>query len=102
MGTEGTLARLAAQAAEGGGELAALRALIAEAGELGADRALARLGLADEGARADIDELRVLLRAWRDAKASAWKAAMDWAVRGCLALLLVGIAMRLGVGGLLR
>ena len=34
-------------------------------------------------------ELRELLRAWRDAKASAWKAAVDWAVRCGLALLVV-------------
>ena len=49
----------------------------------------------------DIDELRELLGAWRDAKASAWKAAVDWLVKGVLALLLVGIAVRLGVGDML-
>lgn len=85
-----------------GPDFAALRAMVEEAGELGARHALGRLGLADEGARGDIDELRELLRAWRDAKASAWRAVVDWAVRGCLALLLIGIAMRLGVSGLLK
>ena len=59
---------------------------------------LGRLGLEDENAQGDIDELRELLSAWRDAKASAWKAAVEWLVRGVLALLLVGIAVRLGVG----
>ena len=61
-----------------------------------------RLGLADPGAQDDLDELRELLSAWRDAKASAWKAAVDWLVRGVFALLLVGIAVRLGVGEMVR
>jgi hypothetical protein len=46
--------------------------------------------------------LRELLSAWRDAKASAWKAAVEWLVRGVFALLLVGIAVRLGVGEMVR
>tara|TARA_B100000678_G_C18194417_1_gene496865 strand:+ start:576 stop:869 length:294 start_codon:yes stop_codon:yes gene_type:complete len=92
------LARLIAHASHEGGELITLRAIVEEASELGAQRALARLGLEDAKAEGDIDELRELLSAWRDAKASAWKAAVEWLVRGILALLLVGIAMRLGLG----
>ncbi|MGB3319645.1 MAG: DUF6127 family protein, partial [Sphingopyxis granuli] len=61
----------------------------------------ARLGLADAAARDDIGDLRQLLGAWRDAKTSAWKAAVDWTVRGLLALLLVGLAIKLGLPGLL-
>ena len=101
MSREDMIARLVAQAAAEGGELVTLRALIEEASELGAARALARLGLGDDKASGDIDELRELLSAWRDAKASAWKAAVEWLVRGVLALLLVGIAVRLGVGDML-
>lgn len=96
------LARLIAQAAGEGAETVTLRAVIEEASELGADRALARLGLSDPGARKDIGELRELLGAWRDAKKSAWQAAVDWTVRGFLALLLIGIAVRLGVAELLK
>ncbi len=95
------LARLIGQAAQDGGDLATLRAIVEESSAIGADRALVRLGLGDEGAQDDIDELRELLGAWRDAKASAWKAAVEWIVRGVLALLLVGIAVRLGVGEML-
>lgn len=102
MSREDMIARLVAQAAAEGGELVTLRALIEEASELGAARALARLGLGDDKASGDIDELRDLLSAWRDAKASAWKAAVDWLVRGVFALLLVGIAVRLGVGEMVR
>ena len=70
--------------------------MLREAAELGAERALARLGLDDANALGDLSELRQLLQAWRDAKASAWKAAIEWIVRGVLCLLLVGIAFRLG------
>jgi hypothetical protein len=67
------------------------------ASDLGAARVLDRMGLSDDRARNDFAELRELLGAWRDAKASAWKAAIQWAVRGVLALLLIGIAVRLGL-----
>lgn len=76
--------------------------LLEQASEAGATRALERLGLCDASARDDISELRELLAAWRDAKRSAWKAVVDWLVRGALALLLIGIAVKLGLGGLLR
>ena len=101
MTREDMLARLIAQANTQGGDFVTLRAIVEEASELGANRVLGRLGLGDPGAQEDIDELRELLSAWRDAKASAWKAAIDWCVRGVLALLLVGIAVRLGVGELI-
>jgi hypothetical protein len=42
-----------------------------------------------------MDELRELLSAWRDAKRSARQAVVSWAVRVCLALLLIGLAVRL-------
>ncbi|MBX7481475.1 DUF6127 family protein [Qipengyuania qiaonensis] len=101
MTTDDMLARLIAQADRDGAELITLRAIVEEASELGANRVLDRLGLGDPSAQGDIDELRELLGAWRDAKASAWKAAVDWLVKGVLALLLVGIAVRLGVGEML-
>ncbi len=92
----------AAGASGAAGEEVVLRALVEEASELGARRALARLGLADAAAREDIGDLRQLLGAWRDAKSSAWKAAVDWVVRGVLALLVVALAVKLGLPGLLR
>ena len=77
------IARLMAEAKAGGCELVTLRAIVEEASEQGAVRALDRLGLAD-------------------AKASAWKAALQWLFRGIMALLLIGIAVRLGVTEVLR
>ena len=96
------LAGLLVQAAAEGGELVTLRAIVEEASELGARRVLQRIGLGDAGAEKDIDELRELLAAWRAAKASAWKAIVEWLVRGLCALLLIGIAVRLGVPGMLK
>ena len=93
-----TDALLVAQLAQADGhDLVTLRALVEEASEMGARRALARLGLADEDAREDVVELRQLLKAWRDAKSSARNAVIGWIVRGCLALVLIGIALKLGL-----
>ena len=102
MDEDEALARLIALAGTSAPDAALLRAVVEEASELGARRALARLGLADAAARDDMSDLRQLLGAWRDAKSSAWKAAVDWAVRCGLALLVVGLAMKLGLPGLLR
>src|SRR5690242_8178715 len=96
------LAQLLAQAEGARGDLVTLRAIVEEAGELGATRALTRLGLADDGAERDVAELRELLRAWRDAKRSAWKAAVGWAVRLISVLLLAGLAVKLGFGDWVR
>ena len=96
--SEAVLAQLLAQGSAAGTDLVTLRAIAEEAGELGATRALTRLGLADTGAAGDVAELRELLRAWRDAKRSAWRAAWGWAMRIVFALLLAGLAVRLGFG----
>lgn len=96
------IAGLMAEAKEGGCRLVTLRTIVEEATDLGADRALRRTGLADPGARDDLDELRDLLQAWREAKASVWRAALAWLVRGTLALVLIGIAVRLNVTEMLR
>ncbi|AJA07513.1 Putative membrane protein [Sphingopyxis fribergensis] len=102
MDEDEALARLIALAGTSAPDAALLRAVVEEASELGARRALARLGLADEAARDDMSDLRQLLGAWRDAKKSVWAAVIDWAVRGMLALLVVGLTMKLGFAGLLK
>jgi hypothetical protein len=102
MSDDAVLEQLVAQADAKAADFADLRAVIEAASEAGAVRALERLGLHDAGARDDLRELRQLLSVWRDAKKSVWKAVIDWLVRGSLALLLVGIAVKLGLGGMLR
>jgi hypothetical protein len=96
------LALLVAQAEGQGADMVTLRALIEEASGVGAERALAALGLKDEHARRDMDDLRELLRAWRDAKRSATRAVVSWAVRILLALLVAGIAVKAGLLELIR
>ena len=95
MSSDALLARLMAQAEGRGVDLITLRALVEEGAQAGATRALGALGLDDVRARRDMDELRELLSAWRDAKRSAWRAVVTWAVRLVLAMLLIGIAVRL-------
>lgn len=102
MNNDDMLAGLVAQAQASGGDLVTLRAIVEDASELGAARVLARMGLDDDSAHSDLSELRQLLQAWRDAKASAWKAAIAWVVRGSLALLLLGITVRFGLTSLLK
>lgn len=101
MSPSDTLATLMAQANQDGAHIVTLRAIVEETTEIATDRVLDRLGLADSGAENDLDELRELLQAWRDAKASVWKAFVEWLVRAVLAVLLIGIAVRLGVWELL-
>lgn len=96
------LAQLIGQAEQDGADLTTLRAIIEEAGELGARRALEKLGLDDAGAGKDMAELRELLGAWRDAKRSALKAAFAWGGRMLAALVLVGLAVKLGFPGWLK
>jgi hypothetical protein len=98
---EEMLASLLAQASAEGAQIDTLRAIVEETSELAADRVLLRLGLGDAEAEDDLGELRQLLAAWRDAKSSAWKALVGWAIRAVLALLLIGLAVRLGVWELL-
>jgi hypothetical protein len=67
MSGDAVLAILMAQAEGKGGDLITLRALVEESSQAGARRALGALGLDDEKARRDMDELRELLAAWREA-----------------------------------
>ncbi|UZW53899.1 DUF6127 family protein [Sphingobium sp. JS3065] len=98
------LARLVAQAEAQpvGMDIVMIRALIEEASELGVGRALERLGLADRGAGDDVRELRELLGAWRDAKKAARGAVVAWVTRVVMALLLLGMAVKLGLAGLVH
>ena len=92
---EALLASLMAQAEGRGVDLVTLRALVEESSQSGARRALDALGLDDERARRDMDELRELLSAWRDAKRSARRALVAWIMRVALAMLLIGLAVKL-------
>lgn len=102
MDNEDMLASLIAQAAEEGADLGSLRAIVEESGDLGAGRALARIGLEDARAGQDMRELRELLQAWRDARSGVLGATFDKIVRAVMALLLAALAVQLGVGDLVQ
>ena len=99
---EEMLARLVAQADGQVADMVTIRALIEEASEIGAGRALERLGLADRSAEGDVRELRELLSAWRDAKKAARGAVIGWVARIAMALILLGIAVKTGLVGLVK
>jgi Family of unknown function (DUF6127) len=99
---ETLLTQLVAQADGRVADLVTLRAIVEESSEVGAARALSSLGLSDEQARRDMDELRQLLSAWRDAKRSAWQAVVAWVIRIMMATLLIGLAVRFGLTDLFR
>ena len=102
MNDSDMLARLVTQAEGDGADLIMVRALVEEASTIGAERALDRLGLSDRAAEADMRELRELLGAWRDAKTAAKGALIGWIVRGALALMLIGMAVKLGLFAMVR
>ena len=58
--------------------------------------------MSDERAREDVAELRELLAAWRDAKRSVWKAVVGWIARLAMALMLAGLAVKLGFAAWLK
>lgn len=88
---------LVAQAEAEGAARVTLRALVEEACEVGAARALRTLGLMDDKAGPDIVELRQLIQGWRDAKKSALSAVIAWIMRTIVALSLLGLAFKLGL-----
>lgn len=95
ISNDSLLATLVAQADGSCVDVVTLRALVEESSQAGARRALGVLGLDDEKARRDMDDLRQLLSAWRDAKKTAGHAVVSWLVRIALAMLLIGLAVRL-------
>jgi hypothetical protein len=92
---QATLAALMAQSVEDGANPLTLRALVEESCDIGARRALSRLGLEDAQALADMHELRTLLEAWRDVKKTARRSAISWLVKLALLGLLIGVSLKL-------
>jgi Family of unknown function (DUF6127) len=73
--------------------------LLELAGQRGAQRALAYLGLENGHAAADIRDLRGLIDAWREARRTAWHTTVKVLTTGVLAALLVGVAIKLRLMG---
>ena len=75
---------------------AALRALLADAAEEGAKRALERVGLHDQDAAKDVLELRGVLGAWRSLKSEAGKTIVATTTKWLFIVILAGIAYKTG------
>lgn len=58
--------------------------MLDRAAKRGARAALQELGLHDENAPRDLDELRGLLSAWRDTRATMWQTAVKIITTGTL------------------
>lgn len=70
---------------------AALQALLEDAAEVGATKALTAIGLHDEAAVHDVHELRGVLEAFRAAKASMLTAAVKFLTVTFLAAIIAGL-----------
>ena len=101
-GADALLAQLVASAEGQPVNFVILQAMVEEASNAGACRALSLLGLEDKTARRDMDELRELLGTWRDVKKSAWQTVARWVVRILLAGLMVTVAYQSNLRDLLR
>lgn len=75
-------------------EAGQLAEMLSRAAHDGAKQALKEIGLADDGAGADVRELRSLLESWRQFKQAAartlWQALARWTIRILIALLFYG------------
>lgn len=90
-----TLTALAIEARAEGTDASIIKALVEEASELGASKALLHCGLHDESAGADIRALRDLLGAWRDARKTAWRSLVKWFITLLFVVILAGIATKM-------
>ena len=75
-----------------------LEAMLERAAEDGARKALAAIGLHDEHASGDIEELRGLLSAWRATKTEAGKTLVKWLTIGLLTMITFGVYAKLKGG----
>lgn len=94
-----TTAALVNQALDQGADPLTVRALVEESCELGAQRALKRLGLADLQAAKDISDLRQLLISWRDVQLTARRAAVRWMTTLLLTMMAIGTLFYTNVVG---
>ena len=65
--------------------------LLDQAAERGARKALERLGLHDDNAGKDIQDLRTLIDSWRTAKKTALTTIVQWTTVGILGALVATI-----------
>lgn len=82
---------------EDGVPMATVLALVEEASEIGAVKALRACGLHDDKAGDDVKELRGLLEAWRLARRTAWSTTIKWFTTLLIVLVMAGLSVKLKV-----
>ena len=77
-----------------------LEAMLDRAAKKGARAALEELGLHDDNAEKDLDDLRSLLSSWRETKKAMWSTVVKVATTAVLLFLVgaVGFYVRNGAG----
>jgi 2-iminoacetate synthase ThiH len=70
-----------------------LEAMLDRAAKRGARAALKELGLHDENAPRDLDELRGLLSAWRDTRSTMWQTVVKIVTTGALMFMMAALWM---------
>lgn len=70
-----------------------LEAMLDRAAKKGAMAALEEIGLHDEHAGRDLDELRGLLASWRDTKRAMWSTAVKVTTTGLLLFIAAAVGM---------
>lgn len=85
------LETLISQALEDGAKPLTLRAIVEDASQSGAHRALTQLGLCDATAHKDITELRQLLTSWHDVQTTARRTIVRWFTTLLLSIIVLGV-----------
>ena len=67
-------------------------ARLKKAADLGAQAALARIGLSDADAARDVDEFRSVMSSWRALKQEAYRTLIHWFVMGIIAAIVFTIS----------
>ena len=73
-----------------------LEAMLDRAAKRGAKEVLNALGLHDETAAKDIQEMRNLLDSWRETKRSIWTTTIRWGTIALLTFIAGAVWMQLG------
>lgn len=79
-----------------------LQKMLNQAGEHGAKAALERIGLHDEGAGKDIEDLRGLLSSWRDTRTTIWRTMIKWVTTALLAGIAFAVWGQVTHGGITK
>ena len=73
-----------------------LEAMLDRAAKRGATAALCEVGLHDDDARKDIQEMRSLLEAWRDTRKGVWSTVVKMSTVAIITFIAASLWMQIG------